>query len=176
MSMRDGQCYHAVCHEVYVRNFSYYPMAIHEQCHKTFVRPQLEYASSVWDNSVKRNVGRVEAVQWSAAWFTCCDFKRTSGVTAMLQKFQFDSVQQHRARSRVLMLDRIHNGLMAIPASAYLQPATTYTRVSETRYRHFQCNTNTYSHTFFPTAICLWNILPLTFASCHQTASKLNWT
>jgi len=24
-----------------------------------------------------------------------------------------------------------------------------------------QCNTNVYSYTFFPTAICLWNTLPV---------------
>jgi len=31
---------------------------------------------------------------------------------------------------------------------------------SETRHRQIQCNTNTHSHTYFPTAICLWNNLP----------------
>jgi len=143
------------------RNFSCCPTAIPEQCYKTLVRPQLEYASYVWQNPVRLNVGKVEAVQRSAARFTCCDFKRTSSVTAMLQKLQWDSLQQRRARSRVLMLYRIRNGLVAIPASAYLHPATTHTRGSETRYRQIQCNTNTYSHTFFPTAICLWSTLPV---------------
>jgi len=112
---------------------------------KTLVRPQLEYASSVWDNPVKRNDGKVEAVQRSEARrFTCCDFKRklTSSVTAMLQTLQWDSFQQRRARSRVLMLYRIHNGFVAIPASAYLQPSTAHIRGSVTRYRQIQCNTN----------------------------------
>jgi len=143
------------------RNFSCCPLTIREQCYKTLVRPQLEYASSVWDNPVKRNVNKIEAVQRSAARFACRDHKHTSSVTAMLQKLQWDSLQERRAHSRVIMLYRIRNGLVAIPASTYLQPVTSHTRGSETRYRQIQCNTNVYSYTFFPTAICLWNTLPV---------------
>jgi len=55
------------------------------------VRPQLEYASSVWDNTVKQNTTKVEAVQRSAACVTCHDYRRTTSVTTMLQKLQWDS-------------------------------------------------------------------------------------
>jgi len=68
------------------------------------VRPQLKYALSVWDNTVKRNTTKVEAVQRSMARFTCRDCRRTTSVTAMLQKLQWDSLQQRQACSRVLML------------------------------------------------------------------------
>ena len=50
---------------------------------------------------------------------------RTSSVTAMLQKLQWDSFQQRRARSRVLMLYRIRTGFVAIPAAAYLEPVSS---------------------------------------------------
>ena len=143
------------------RNFSCCPTHIREQCYKTLVRPQLEYASSVWDNTVQRNITKVESVQRSAARFTCHDYRRSSSVTAMLQKLQWDSLQQRRARSRVLMLYRIRNGLVAIPASTYLQPTVVHTRGFETRYRQIQCNTSMYSQTFFPSAIRLWNTLPV---------------
>jgi len=73
-----------------------------------------------------------------------------------------------------VMLYCIRNGLVAIPASAYLHLATAHTRGSVTRYRHIQCNTNTYSHIFFTTAIFACGVLyRLTFANCHQTAWKL---
>jgi len=61
-------------------------------------RTQLEYASSLWDNTVKRRTTKVEAVQRSAARITCHDYRRTTSVTTMLQKLQWDSVQQRRAR------------------------------------------------------------------------------
>jgi len=55
------------------RNFSSCPTHIREQCYKTLVRPQLEYASSVCDNSVKSNINKVESAQHNAARFTCRD-------------------------------------------------------------------------------------------------------
>jgi len=45
------------------------------------VRPQLEFASSVWHNTVKHNTTKVEAVHRSAARFTCHDYRRNSHVT-----------------------------------------------------------------------------------------------
>ena len=45
-----------------------------------------------------------------------------SPLTTMLQKLQWDSLQERRAHSRVIMLYHIRNGLVAIPASTYLQP------------------------------------------------------
>jgi len=103
-------------------NFSSCPTHIREHCYKTLVRSQLEYASAVWDNNVKSNINKVESVQRNAAHFTCSDSRRTSSVTAMLRKLQWHSLQQRRARSRVLMLYQIRNGLVAIPAAAYLEP------------------------------------------------------
>jgi len=80
-----------------------------------------------WDNTIKQNT-KVEAVQQITPCFTCHEYSRTTSVTAMLQKLQWDTLQQRRARSRVLMLYRIRNGLVAIPASIYLQPTVVHTR------------------------------------------------
>jgi len=126
--------------------------------------------------TIRSNVTMVKSKPPSEARFTCYDFKSTSSVTAMLQKLQWDSLQQRRAHSRVLMLYRIHNGLVAIPASAYLQPATAHTTGSETPLS--QCNTNAYNHTFFPTAICLWNTLPVDVCQLppDSFAAQLNST
>jgi len=52
----------------------------------------------------------------------------------MLQKLQWDYLQhaEHEAQSKCY---RIRNDLVAIPASAHLQPAAVLTRGSETRGR-----------------------------------------
>jgi len=96
----------------------------------------------------------------------------------MLQKLQWDSLQQRRARSKVLMLNRIRNGQMAIPALAYPKPPTAYTRGSETRYRQIQCNAKTYRHTFFhrDLPVKYFTGRRLSTAATLHTASKLNWT
>ena len=97
----------------------------------------------------------------NTARFTCHDYMSTSSIAGMSQKLQRDFLQQRRARSRVLMLHRIRNGLVAIPASVYLQPTVVHTRGFETSYRQIQCYTSMYSQTFFHSAIRLWNSLPV---------------
>ena len=107
------------------RNFSSCSSSIRVQCYMSLFRPQLEYASSVWDNSVKRNITKIESVQRSAAQFVCRNYQRTSSVTAVLQSLGWESLQQRQARSRVLMLYRIRNSLVDIPAATFLQPCST---------------------------------------------------
>ena len=58
----------------------------------------------------------------------------------LLQKLQWDSLQQWWSRSRVLMY-RIWSGLIAVPTAAYLEPVPICTRRLETRYVQIQCNT-----------------------------------
>jgi len=48
-----------------------------------------------------------------------------------------------------------------IPAAAQLEPVPIGTRRFETRYVQIKCNTGTHSQTFFPSAIRLWNTLPV---------------
>lgn len=141
------------------RNFPTCPSHIREQCYSSLVRPQLEYASPVWDNTIQRNINKIESVQRRAARYVCHDYRWSSSVTSMLQRLNWDSLQQRRARSRVWMLYRIRNGLVAIPPDS-LQLVTVPTRGHGNRYVQLHCNTSMFSQTFFPSAIRLWNSLP----------------
>jgi len=127
--------------------------------YSSLVRPQLEYASPVWDNTIQRNINKIESVQRRAARYVCHDYRWSSSVTSMLQRLNWDSLQQRRARSRVWMLYRIRNGLVAIPPDS-LQLVTVPTRGHGNRYVQLHCNTSMFSQTFFPSAIRLWNSLP----------------
>ena len=55
-----------------------------EQAYKTFVRPTLEYASTVWDPHTAHNINTVEMVQRRAARFTTGNYHRTSSVSNIL--------------------------------------------------------------------------------------------
>ena len=111
-------------------------------------------------------IGSAERCTFHLLWFW-----QMSSVSAMLQKLPLDSLQQLRARSRVLMLYRIWNGLVAIPAAAYLEPISICTRRFKTRCVQIQCNTGTYSQTY-ASAVRLWNTLPVGICQLPGNSSK----
>ena len=106
-------------------------MKVKALAYKTFVRPQLEYASSVWAPHTHCNIDRIEAVQRQAARSTMNDWSRpanqqpatATGTThtvvkgspsSMIQYLGWDSLEERRLRSRATMLYRIVHGLVAI--------------------------------------------------------------
>ena len=66
------------------RNLLSCPKDVKANCYKSIARPQLEYASTVWDPVTKSNIAKVESVQRRAARFCYNDYRRTSSVTSML--------------------------------------------------------------------------------------------
>ena len=128
------------------------------------VRPILEYGSSVWDPHTQANIKKLEMVNRRAARFVSKDYRRTSSVTSMLNKLQWQTLQERRAQAKVVLLYRIVHQLVAIPAPMLVQPVSV-------RNLHHQflvpfARTTTYQHSFFPNTIRLWNSLPATVASC----------
>ena len=142
------------------RNISRCPTSIKAQCYSTLVRPTIEYASSVWSPAKKETINKLEAVQRRAARFATGDYQRTSSVTSMLQKLQWQSLQTRRERTQVVMLYRIVYRLVDIPAESYLHPASLRTRGHTLRFLVPHTRTTVYKTSFFPQAIRLWNKLP----------------
>ena len=63
------------------RNLSNCPRPVKEQAYKTYVRPILEYASTVWDPHTKELTSQLELVQRRAARFVTADYRRRHSVT-----------------------------------------------------------------------------------------------
>ena len=84
--------------------------------YKILVRPQLEYASTVWYPHHDKDIKKVEAVQRRAARWAIRDYKYTSSVTAMLKDLNWRPLDQRRIDSRLLMMYKVTYDLVAIPA------------------------------------------------------------
>ena len=67
---------------------------IKEIAYKTYVRPIVEYACTVWDPYTQRNIDRIEAIQRRAARFVLRKYQRTHSVTSMLQDLKWDSLKE----------------------------------------------------------------------------------
>ena len=143
------------------RNLRKCPQKTREQAYRTYVRPTLEYASSVWDTNIKDQITRVERVQRRAARFVKADYCMDHSVTAMLRELRWPTLRERRARAKMTSMYSIVNGLIAIPAQPpYLFPATIFNRGHQFRFQQQHCRILAYQNSFFPSSVCLWNSLP----------------
>ena len=134
---------------------------VRETVYNTLVKPQLEYASPIWDPSSKKKVLQIEKIQKRAARWTTSDFSTRSSVTAMLEKLGWRSLQQRRADARLCLFYRVVYGLVAIPMPEYIQPNPRVSRYCHSMAFH-QVHTSAdyYKYSFYHLAIVQWNALP----------------
>ena len=149
------------------RNIYQCPRKTKELCYKTLVRPQMEYASIIWDPHTANYTQSLEMVQRRAARFVTGDFYRTSSVNNMLHQLQWPTLQERRAENKVIMMFRIVNNLVAIPTECLIPTAATV-RGHNHRYLVPYARTDTYQRSFFPDTIRLWNNLPSSIVACNS--------
>lgn len=125
--------------------------------YNTIVRPTLEYAASVWAPGYKTLISAIETVQRRAARYVCNNYRRES-VTNMLKTLGWESLEQRRNKSRVSVMFKIVNQLIAIPATQLVRN-TAPTRGHRLKFHRIATRTNYHKDSFFPTAISLWNAL-----------------
>ena len=141
------------------RNISCCPRPIRLIAYKTLIRPQLEYAAKVWDNTVKARTSAVETIQRRAARFVMGNYDRRSSVTNMLNELSLETLKNRRKQAKLATLYRATHSLIDIP-TAPLEPVNRGTRGHSRRFllpsRRIKC----YQDSFFPSTIGLWNDLP----------------
>uniref|UniRef100_A0A8W8IY08 Uncharacterized protein n=1 Tax=Magallana gigas TaxID=29159 RepID=A0A8W8IY08_MAGGI len=64
--------------QVSARNIQTKNQQLRSAAYKAMVRPQLEYAASVWDPHLATHTNQIEAVQRRAAKWVMSDYSRTS--------------------------------------------------------------------------------------------------
>ncbi len=143
------------------RNIKTTNQQVRECGYKALVRPQLEYASSVWDPHTNSNIDKLEAVQRRAARWTVSDYSTYSSVTEMLERLGWRSLAQRRSDARLCLFYKIVYGLVAIPMPDYIHSNNRVFRYCHSiTYRQIHTGANYYKYSFFPLAIVQWNALP----------------
>ena len=135
--------------------------AIREAAYKTIVRPQVEYASSVWSPYTKKDINKIEMVQRRAIRWTQNSYYLYASVTPMQNQLGLRTLEQRRADARVIMLFKIIHGMVEIPLPQYFEQPSRMTRHSHPLgLRQIHTSGNYYKYCFFPAAVVYWNRLP----------------
>ena len=130
--------------------------------YRTFVRPILEYGSTVWDPvGNKTNRQKLEAEQHRAARFVVSDHRRTTSIRGIINQLQWESLAERRAKAKVTMVYRMIHGLVFIPPNFLSIPsAPSQTRGALYKLPIPYSRTDLYKTNFIVSASLLWNGLP----------------
>ena len=110
------------------RNINVHNKDFKSTAYTTLVRPQLEYASTVWSPHTATDITKHEAVKRRSARWATRYYQRTSSVTQMMKGLNWRTLERRRIDSRLTLMYKITNDLVAIPAADYLIPNTRQSR------------------------------------------------
>ena len=132
---------------------------VKEKCYNTFVRPSLEYSSSVWDPFCKNKIDHLEKVQRRAARFVSNDYSQKSSVRAMLRDLEWTPLEERRAKNKMNFFYKAREGNICIPLN-HLHLKTRSNRKDNIQYHIPSSRINTHLNSFYPNVIRRWNDLP----------------
>ena len=142
------------------RNIDCCPMRIKDTCYKMMVRPIIEYAAIIWSpHTQSATVCKIETVQRKAARFVCNNYYRYSSVTNMLQQLGWPTLERRRSEAKATMMYKIINNLVQVNQRDLICNYSN-TRGHPFRFIHLPSRIDVYCHSYFPSAIRIWNNLP----------------
>ena len=136
------------------------------QCYKTFVRPIVEYSSTVWDpvgNKMLQN--KLESVQKKSVRWICNNWDNRCSSSAMEKKLNLPSLSERREKSRLKMFHNIYHGHKFLPANMIPNRA----RSKDIRFKQIFGRINSYANSFIPLTIQQWNMLPASIVNVEET-------
>ena len=135
------------------RNVQTHNKKIKETAYNTYVRPQLEYCSSIWHPWQKTQTYKIERVQRAAARYVMNDYDFTSSVSEMIKSLNWQTLHQRRIKTSLILLYKISNNLIFVDHH-YLIP------IKDLKFHVPFSKTLYHQNSFFPRTIRNWNSLP----------------
>ena len=134
-----------------------------EAAYKALVRPHVEYASSVWDPHLKKQVKQIEGEQTRAAHFVKNCYTRERGtVTNLLNELNWIPLKIRRTISRLTLLHKAIHGDGGLAFPDYVTKRRRRLRnSSQNKFIEPLSNTETYKNSYFCRTVKDWNASPI---------------
>lgn len=159
------------------RNLKTASAEIKKLAYLTFVRPKLEYASSIWHPSQAYLSDNLESIQNRATRFITAQYSYNVSITSLKNSLDLPSLASRRIISRLCLLHAFYYHPRSRSA-LLITPTRTSSRLSHSHpIARIKGRTSSTSSSFFPHAITLWNALPDSIVSCTDRKTfreKLN--
>ena len=114
------------------RNLKHCSKTLKETAYTSLVRSVLGYSSTVWDPYLQKDIDRLESIQRRAARFVYNDYGRTTSVMEMMKKLDRKPLSERRWEHLLILMYKIVNDLIAIPAETHITLNRGNTRSSTT--------------------------------------------
>ena len=89
----------------------------------SYVRPIIEYSSTVWDLNIKEDIHKLEMVQRRTARFVYNNYNCTDSVTSMFQSLHWPTLEVRRQFLKLILMFKILKDQIHIPTHNF-QPVT----------------------------------------------------
>ena len=155
-----------------MRNLTGASRSTKSRAYKTMVRPIMEYTAPVWDPIHQTQIDQLEAVQRRTARQIYGDYSRNTSPSDLLTALNLPSLESRRKKSKLASMYKLVNSdANSSPPPNVLQPKNTghQTRGHNRQFTYPHCRTNCYKQSFYPSAIKLWNNLPMKCVSATST-------
>ena len=152
------------------RNITTKNEKVKQLAYKSLVRPQVEFASSIWSPHTKANIRKVEMIQRRAVRWVKRDYSPLSSVTAMQDGLGWRTLEHRRIDFRIIMFFKIYHNIVAINLPSYISKPDRYTRhMHPLSLRQIQVSSDYHKWSFFPHCVTLWNTLPVNIVTLPAT-------
>ena len=131
-----------------------------KQAYITYIRPVLEYASSVWSPHLIEHIDAIERVQkkFTKRIRTISDLSYPERLAAL----DLEPLELRRLKTDLILYYKCMNGLVALPYADYFNVSNviSQTRTGGNRLIQASCSTNQFQNDFFNRSVSCWNFLP----------------
>ena len=156
------------------RNLKGSPQECKKLAYTALLRPALEYACTVWDPHLKKDINLLETVQRKAARWVTSAYENQTSVTALLKDLQLETLEERRRQLRLLFMYKIVHGVVALsPESLDLTLSSQPSRQNKNKFKLFRprAHTTELQNSFLHKTIQEWNELPDSIAQADTVSS-----